>query len=506
MLSGTGLATPARPNIVILLADDIGYGDLSCYGGKHARTPNLDRLAAQGLRFIDASATASVCTPARRALLTGTYSSRQIPGSQIMRGTDPASILPGTPTLPSLLRSAGYHTGFVGKWHLGLGPAPDGPDWNGEIRPGPLEIGFDYAFFFPATADRTPCVYIENHRGVGLDPRDPIVVNYDHKVGREPTGRENPELLRRKVYIGHDQTIVGGVSRIGWMGGGKTALWNDETIADTFATKAIGFIDSDHRGGPFFLYLATSNIHVPRLPNSRFSGRSPSGNRGDSIEELDDTVGRVLDALDRIGATGNTLFIFSSDNGGKLDKDYEEVYLYDYSPNGPLRAEKGTLFEGGHRVPMIVRWPGHVPAGLLTDRLIGLVDLPASLASLAGSPIPDGAAADSINLLPALLGQPGARGRDHLLIQGNIIKGNADGRLALREHNWKYIPASSTQPEQLYDLATDLTEQHNLAREQPAKAMELARLFRTLRQNTERSLLPRASLCLAMGQPFSTGE
>ena len=242
-LSMLAVAAPQKPNVVFILADDVGYGDLSCYGAKLIQTPALDRLAGEGRRFTDAHSAASTCSPSRRALLTGRYSWRQQAGSSILPGDASLTIPVGTFTLPTLFQKAGYRTGLVGKWHLGLG-GPGGPDWNGEIKPGPLEIGFDYAFYFPATGDRVPTVFVENHRVVGLDPSDPIEVNYRKKIGNEPTGKENPELLKLKAVHGHDNTIVNGIGRIGWMTGGKAARWKDEEVADSFTSKALEFIKS----------------------------------------------------------------------------------------------------------------------------------------------------------------------------------------------------------------------------------------------------------------------
>ena len=470
-----------KPNIVFILADDIGYGDLSCQGAKHARTPQLDRLATQGCRFTDAHSPAATCTPTRRAFLTGAYSWRQQAGSSIAPGDAPLSIAPGTTTVASVLKSAGYRTGVVGKWHVGLGPE-SGPDWNGEIKPGPLELGFDYAFLMAATGDRVPTVYVENHRVVGLDPSDPIRVSYKEKVGDEPTGRENPELLKLKHTHGHDMTIVKGVGRIGWMTGGKSARWNDETMADTFTKQAVKFIE-ESRGGPFFLFLATHDIHVPRVPHPRFKGTSTVGTRGDAIHELDDAVGTVLATLDRRQLTDNTLVIFTSDNGGVMDDGYEDIGSDDYTPNAPLRGTKGTLYEGGHRVPFLARWPGHIKAGSTSSALMAHLDMPATFAALTGVKIPTGQCRDSVNVLPALLGES-STGRENFVAHVGGIK----GPFALRDGTWKYLmpgsgerKAKASVTPQLYDLSNDLAETKNLAESQPEKLAEMQRLLARLR-------------------------
>ena len=469
----------SKPNIVFILADDVGFGDLSCQGAKHARTPNLDRLAAEGCRFTDAHSPASTCTPTRRAFLTGTYSWRQPGGSSIAPGDAPLFIQPGTTTIASVLRSVGYRTAVVGKWHVGLGPE-GGPDWNGEVKPGPLEIGFDDAFIMAATGDRVPTVYVENHRVVGLDPKDPIRVSYKEKVGDEPTGRENPELLKLKHTHGHDMTIVNGVGRIGWMTGGKTARWTDENMADEFTRRAVQFIERN-QAKPFFLFFATHDVHVPRVPHPRFKGSSPAGARGDVIQELDDSVGTVLATLDRLKLADDTLVIFTSDNGGVMDDGYEDVGSFDYHPNAPWRGTKGTLFEGGHRVPFLVRWPGHVKAGSESSALMAHLDMPATFAALTGANIPAGQCLDSRNVLPALLGQSKTGRADFIAHVGGI-----NGPFAVRAGNWKLIqpadgartgkngPKGKTVPvPQLYDLATDPTEAKNLAESEPEKLKEL---------------------------------
>lgn len=482
-------AAAGKPNIVFILADDIGYGDLSCQGAKHARTPHLDRLAEQGCRFTDAHSPASTCTPTRRAFLTGTYSWRQQAGSRIAPGDAPLSIAPGTTTVASLLKSAGYRTGVVGKWHVGLGPE-GGPNWNAEINPGPLEIGFDDAFIMAATGDRVPTVFVENHRVAGLDPDDPIRVDYKKKIGDEPTGRENPELLKLKHTHGHDMTIVNGVGRIGWMTGGKSARWVDEEISDTFVKHAVQFIEAS-RDKPFFLYFATHDVHVPRIPHPRFKGTSPAGTRGDAIHELDDAVGTVLATLDRLELSDKTLVIFTSDNGGVMDDGYEDVGSFDYHPNAPLRGTKGTLYEGGHRVPFLARWPGHISAGSTSPALLALLDMAATFAALVGEKIPAGQCLDSVDVLPALLGQSQA-GRSDFVAH----VGGTKGPFALRAGKWLYISpgaagygraaqrgakGKAAAAPQLYDLGTDLAEEHNLAPSRPDKLNEMHMLLAKIR-------------------------
>ncbi len=414
-LAGAGNPAPARPNIVFILSDDLGYGDAVCYGAKMVKTPNIDRLAREGLRFTDAHATASVCTPTRYALLTGKYAWRQ-PGTGIAAGNATLLIKPGTVTLPSMLKQAGYTTGIVGKWHLGLGETT--PDFNKDLKPGPLELGFDYSFIIPATGDRVPCVFVENHRVVGLDPADPIRVSYGEPIPGQPTGLTNPEMLIIKADRSHSQAIVRGISRIGYMSGGEKARWHDEDIADTLAQKSVAFLERQKSGHPFFLYLATHDIHEPMVPHPRFRGTSQCGWRGDVIHQLDWTVGEVLGALDRLGFTKDTLVIFTSDNGGAIKNTYDDGTnaLHERQPpNGALRGHKGQLYEGGHREPFIARWPGHIAAGKDSAALFAHVDMLATFAALTGQTLRAGASPDGVNVLSALLGTPGAKGRESLL-------------------------------------------------------------------------------------------
>ncbi len=480
-------AQPAnRPNIVVVYADDLGYGDVSSYGATRIRTPNVDRVARAGLRFTRAHSTSATCTPSRYGLLTGEYPWRR-QGTAVLPGDAALIVEPGRTTLASILRKAGYATGVVGKWHLGLGPA-GGPDWNGDITPGPLEIGFDSAFLMPATGDRVPTVYVRDHRVVGLDPRDPIQVSFTTPVGNEPTGKDRPDLLRVYPSHGHDQTIVNGISRIGYMSGGRAARWKDEEMAGVFAAEAVEFI-AQHRRQPFFLFFSTHDIHVPRVPHPRFAGKSGMGPRGDAILEFDWSVGEIVRALDRHGLTGRTLLIVSSDNGPVVDDGYRDdavETLGGHRPAGPLRGGKYSAFEGGTRVPFIVRWPGRVKPGT-SAALISQVDLPASFASLAGVPLAPADAPDSYDVLDALLGSS-PRGRDHLVEHA--------GTLALVRGNWKYIQpgrgqrvSRNTNTElgndpapQLYDLGSDPGEQRNLAGKRPDLVEELATLLGQIRQ------------------------
>lgn len=483
LLAGMALAAE-QPNIVLIYADDLGYGDVSCYGAKHVQTPHVDRLAKEGIRFTDGHAAAATCTPSRYAMLTGEYAWRQ-PGTGILPGDAPLIIAPGRQTLASILQQAGYKTGVVGKWHLGLGKAP--VDFNGEIKPGPREIGFDYSFLIPATGDRVPCVYVENQRVVGLDPNDPISVSFKNKIGDEPTGKANPDLLKLHPSHGHDMTIVNGISRIGHMTGGKAARWVDEDMADTITAKATNFIEQ-HQQRPFFLYFALHDIHVPRVPHARFAGKSGMGPRGDCILQMDWCVGEILKTLDRLKLTDNTLVIFSSDNGPVVDDGYKDdavTKLGEHKPAGPLRGGKYSAFEGGTRVPFIVRWPACVKPGV-SDALVCQVDFPASLAALTKQQVDSQTSPDSENVLPALLGES-PTGRATFVGQGAAF--------SYRDGTWKFIQASqgpkvapNTNVElgrdsgpQLYDLSRDLGETNNLAAQHPERVARMRAALQAVR-------------------------
>ena len=489
-------ARTARPNIILIYADDIGYGDLSCYGATRVQTPNVDRVAKGGLRFTDGHCTSATCTPSRYSMLTGEYAWRK-KGTGVLPGDAPLIIEPNRMTLATVLKKAGYRTGVVGKWHLGLGRT--GMDWNGEIKPGPLNLGFDECFLMPATGDRVPCVYVENQRVLGLDPQDPIQVRFGQKIGNEPTGKENPDLLTMHPSHGHDQTIVNGVSRIGFMTGGKAARWNDQEMADVFVDRAKSFVTRHHKttpNQPFFLYFATHDIHVPRLPHPRFLGKSGMGPRGDALLQFDWAVGEILDQLDRLKLTDNTMVIISSDNGPVIDDGYKDdavALLNGHQPAGSLRGGKYSNFEGGTRVPFIIRWPARIKPGV-SEALVCQIDFMASFAAMTGQTYDKATAPDTQETLAAFLGES-PQGRQALVEHA--------GLLSMRHGTWKLIEKSKgpkrsagtntelgNDPDvQLYDLRTDLGETTNVAEMHPDKVAEMRKQLEGIR-NAEVRVTP----------------
>lgn len=484
-------APAVRPNIVIIYADDLGFGDLGCYGAKTIPTPNIDRLASQGLRFTRGYATAATCTPSRYSLLTGSYPWRN-GKAQILAGDAPMIIDPQAATMPGMLRKAGYATAVVGKWHLGLG---DGNlNWNGAIRPCPTDVGFDSSYIMAATNDRVPCVFVKDARVDHLDPADPIEVTYDaaKAFAGMPTGKTHPELLTMKPSHGHDNTIVNGVSRIGFMRGGKSALWDDQTMGEVFLGKAMEFVRAN-KDRTFFLYYALHQPHVPRIPSPRFAGKTGLGPRGDVIAEMDWCVGQFLAHLDQLELAENTIVIFSSDNGPVLNDGYQDQAVElcgEHRPAGPLRGGKYSLYDGGTRVPMILRYPRQVKPGQ-TDALVCHVDFMASFAALVGQGLEAGAAPDSFNMLEALLGKA-ATGRRELVTEG------IGAKTTLHHDDWVFIPpheglavskttgielGNSAEP-QLYQLGGDIGQMRNLAGEEPERVKAMSGRLGELRATT----------------------
>lgn len=451
-----------RPNIVFILADDLGYGDLSCYGAEKVQTPQIDSLARRGVLFTDAHAPAAVCTPSRYAALTGRYCWRTHLKYDCVFGHDPLLIEEGRMTVASMLKSAGYATACIGKWHLGFGR--NYPDWNGELKPGPLEVGFDSYFGVPVTNAQAPYVYVENHRVVGLDPRDPIRLGADSKTNL--------------------------------MHGGAKARYKAGELALTQTGKAVEFIERS-KNRPFFLYFTPNNVHGPYTPNARFRGASACGVYCDYIRELDWAVGEVLSVLDRSGVADNTLVVLTSDNGGLYSR---QAYNMGHRVNGDLLGQKTDAWEGGHRVPFLARWPKKIKEGSRSDELICLVDFMATAAAATGIELPRDAGPDSFNVLPALLGDATRKP-----VRGAaVILASVSGMLAVREGDWLLVmgrgsggattdyarhygmrleelgrkttgwavkgmgePDPSLPPGQLYNLATDRGQAINVYNDHP---------------------------------------
>jgi arylsulfatase A-like enzyme len=477
-------AEPRRPNLLVIMADDLGWGDLSCQGATTYETPHIDRLAAGGLRFTSGYCTASTCTPTRYSFLTGIYAFRT-KGTGIAPPAAPAIILPGKPTLPGVLKTVGYRTAVIGKWHLGLG-GEDGPDWNGEISPGPLDIGFDHCFLLPTTNDRVPQVYLEDRRVRKLDPADPLRVYKERPSEDHPTGLTHRETLRMDWTHGHNGTIHNGISRIGFYTGAEAARFRDEDLADAWVERAIGWMEQG-KDEPFFLFFASHDPHVPRMPHERFQGTTPHGYRTDSIVQFDWCVGELMAALERLGIAENTLVVLCSDNGPVMDDGYADGALEklgEHRAGGPYRGGKYSVYEGGTRTPFIVSWPGVVVPGV-SEEVVATIDLFASFAALTGAELPTEAAPDSAQVLAALLGETEAKGRAELVQQDN----GAAGNFGLRSGKWKLVRHDSKRARnvvvekllentpvprfQLFDLESDPGESRDLVEQRPEVAARL---------------------------------
>lgn len=473
-----------KPNIIIFYVDDMGYADVGIYGAKGVSTPNIDNLAKEGVMFTDAHSPAATCTPSRYSLLTGNYAFRN--NAAILPGDAPLLIDTAQLTLPKMLKNAGYRTAVVGKWHLGLGYGE--VDWNNDVAPGPNEVGFDYSFIIPATGDRVPTVFLENHNVVDLDKNDPIEVSYAERIGDDPIGLEKPEMLKMKADTQHSETIINGVSRIGYMTGGESARWIDEDFPYIFDERSKRFI-GEESDQPFFLFYSFHDIHVPRVPHADFVGKSDMGPRGDAIAQVDWVVGEIMAELRRKGIENNTLVIFTSDNGPVLDDGYMDQaveLIGDHNPSGPYRGGKYSAYEAGTRVPTITYWPGKVASGE-SAALLTQVDLIASLADLVNEDLNDDVI-DSQNHLQAWLGKSDT---------GRKIMVEEAFTLALRDNQWKYIqPHTGTIPgwmknkediesgltdhPQLFNLENDPGEQLNLADSLQEKVVEMQSILNNI--------------------------
>ncbi|MCF0176117.1 MAG: sulfatase-like hydrolase/transferase [Bacteroidales bacterium] len=458
--------TPARPNVVLIVADDLGYGDVSCYGSRTIMTPCLDSLAAAGVLFNNAYATSATSSPSRYAMFTGIYPWRA--DMRILPGDAPLMIPVDMPTMPKMFQELGYATGAVGKWHLGMGEGY--LDWNQPITPAANTVGFDFTNIIPATVDRVPTVYVENGLVVGLDPDDPIKVSYKEPFPGEITGKDHPELMTMPFHHGHNGTIINGIPRIGHMVGGKSALWDDATMADYFLGKSKNFID-EHADEPFFLYYGLHEPHVPRTAMDRFAGSTEYGVRGDVIAEADWLVGQIVSHLREKGLLDNTIIIFTSDNGPVVQDGYcdgSDEKIGDHDPNGGLRGGKYSLFDGGTHVPMIVYWPD-AQGGKVSDEFVCQMDFWGSFAAMLGVELPEGL--DTRNTLEAFMGGKGGR-------TDQVIE--AMGRLGLRDGDYVLMPpyngpfSNETGNELgnlkdygLYNLRSDKHQDVNLAGSQP---------------------------------------
>ncbi|MDF7822512.1 arylsulfatase [Pontiellaceae bacterium B12227] len=474
-----------RPNVIIIYGDDVGYGDVGAYGSKMIPTPNIDRLAAEGIRFTDGHCAAATCSPSRYSMLTGIHGFRD--GVSILPPNAPLSISTEILTLPKLFQQAGYTTGVVGKWHLGIGAKDVPTDWNGDVKPGPLEIGFNKSFLLPSTNDRVPCVYLDGHRVVNLDPNDPLFVERKlpairkHKGSTQyPDAKKNPEAMTYyKSTHGHNNSVIGGIGRIGFMAGGKSALWNDETMADKFVEQAKKFI-AESKDEPFFLYFASQDIHVPRAPHPRFQGKTELGYRGDAMVQFDWSTGEIMKTLEENGLTDNTIVIFSSDNGPVYDDGYDDGTTVKTSEkdvdrghdgSGIYRGGKYQIYEGGTRVPFIIRWPARIKPGV-SDALVNQIDFISSFAALLKLDVPADEAKDSRNTLDAFLGS------DQVGLPFMLEEALRNGR-ALRIGDWKYLGEGTARNKpkgaELYNLENDPSEQKNIIKDHPEKAEAMAK-------------------------------
>jgi arylsulfatase A len=480
------------PNVLLIYTDDLGYGDLSCFGATKVQTPNIDKLAEQGRTFSDAHSPSAVCTPSRYGLLTGQYAWRENIWGPLPYDR-PMLVDTTLMTLPRLLKQHGYSTAIIGKWHLGFG-SEGLTDWNKELNPGPLDIGFDYYYGVPLVNSHAPFVYVENRYVDGLDPNDPFILRQD-----EP-GPINEKLPRSPVQVFPEK---GGLER--WSGANRAhELYRDEMVGTTLTKRAIEWIREhvqDKKNDPFFLYLATTNIHHPFTPHPRFKGTSQAGRYGDFIHELDWMVGEVLTSIEELGIADNTIVIFTSDNGGMLNEGGKDAWTAGHRLNGRLLGFKFGAWEGGHRVPLIVRWPGQIEPGSSSDQLMCNIDMLGTFSAILGYSLKEGEGPDSYNMLPALTGDPREPIRDHLV----LAPAHPDN-LALRSGEWIYIGAqgsggfggntggpgaiawsnetnSDITPDgrikedapmqQLYNLQDDFSQAENVIRENPEVAQKL---------------------------------
>ena len=450
----------SKLNIILILADDLGYGDLSVYNpSSKIPTPYLNQLAAQGMRFTDAHSPSSVCTPTRYGILTGRYAWRTKLKQGVLDGYSPFLIEKDRVTLASLLRRQGYRTTGIGKWHLGLGDG-EKTDYSQPLRPGPNAAGFDEFFGIPASLDMPPYLFFENER-----------------VVEAPSASIAASEMRRKGGGGF------------WRAGAIAPNFKHEAVLPALTERAVSFIGKQSAEKPFFLYLPLTAPHTPWMPTAEFRGKTGVDYYGDFVAQVDDTVGRVLKALEESGLTGNTLVIFTSDNGAHWLP--EDIAKWGHRANGNLRGQKADIWEGGHRIPLIVRWPGEIKPGSRSDQLVCLTDLMATIASLTGTALLEDAGEDSLDFSSVLLGHKSKAG-----LRDTIVHHSADGTFAIRQGHWKLamalgsrgfslpkeeVPKAGEAEGQLYNLRDDPQEQHNLWLREPKIVARLTALLEKLK-------------------------
>ncbi|MGI5847166.1 MAG: sulfatase-like hydrolase/transferase [Candidatus Cryptobacteroides sp.] len=473
-----------KPNIILIVADDLGLGDVSCYGCQTIKTPNIDSLAHNGLMLRNGYSTSATSTPSRYGIFTGVYPWRN-PEAKILPGDAPLLIDPQMPTWPKMMQDEGYATAAIGKWHLGMGRGET--DWNKPLEPSGNAVGFDYTNLIPATVDRVPTVYVENGLVVGLDPNDPIEVDYNTNFPGEKDALSNPELVELGWHHGHNNSVINGIPRIGFMKGGEKARWNDYEMADYFLGKVKSFIDRN-KNRPFFLYYGLHQPHVPRTPATRFAGSTNLGPRGDVILEADWCVGQVMRQLDSLNILDNTIVIFTSDNGavlqdGYLDQAEELAKEHGHDPKGGLRGGKYSLFDGGTHVPFIIFWKGHIKPAV-SDAYLCQADLYPTVGEMLGAQVPD--SLDGQSLPKVFLGRDLKKGRQHQILE-------AKSKLALRNGHYVLIPpyvgkkfhASGNELGNLdhytlYDLSLDREQRTDIAEKEPELLEKMKSLFTSL--------------------------
>ncbi|GAA3651373.1 sulfatase family protein [Flavivirga jejuensis] len=420
-----------RPNVIVINADDLGYGDLSCYGATKIHTPNIDKLASEGKLFTDAHSASAVCTPSRYALLTGQYPIRGNAGKGVWGPAPPTSELiidTEQLTIGDVFKNSGYATSVIGKWHLGFGKGEN--KWDKPLSPGPNDLGFDYYYGVPIVNSSSPYVYVEDDHVVGADPNDPLVY----------VGKGKEELVTPITPI-PEKASQRSPNRFS---GAKAAhkLYNDYTVGKVLAGKAVDWITEKTTAKnkkPFFMYMATTHIHHPFTPGKNFQGKSDAELYGDFVQELDWMVGKVLSALEKQGVADNTLVIFTSDNGAMMNSGGRNAVRAGHKINGDLLGFKFGVWEGGHRVPFIAKWPGKIKPGTVSDQLICNVDMLATFMALTGQSQDKLEHSDSVNVLPALVGSPKENIRKELLLAPRKEK-----HLSLRKGKWMYIPAKGS--------------------------------------------------------------